>query len=199
MRGGREIYLGKRSNDRIRGVPPGFRLRGSAPRGPLPGSLLACPSPKTTWGRDDCAGVASGPRCPLRGPRDRVTALPRDAEAAVREGGLPALPAAGFNPPSSADAMMIRPHTDVGVQSAKADFVLLLQRIHSPRNPVSGPVLTRQVLYCFAPPNPRVASTAARYRSTCRSTSAASHPSPASPAIRSATTRATESPPSRAS
>jgi len=63
-----------------------------------------------------------------------MTGIRRDADPTVREGGLPAVPAAGFNPPTFQPAG-IAPMQGSWLsspmprrQSAKADFVPLLPR-----------------------------------------------------------------------
>jgi hypothetical protein len=68
-----------------------------------------------------------------------ISAAPRGRPHAVREGGLPALSAPGFNPGQPADGTTIRRFAQKPApQSAKADFVPSLPRIHSPRRPRPG-------------------------------------------------------------
>jgi hypothetical protein len=110
--------------------------RGDEPAEALTVPLRGGPSPQTAGERDG-ARFARGSFSAKAGevrPRRR-SALVADAAAAVREGGLRAFPAAGFQPAAQAAAPLLADCADAIEQSAEADFVSLLLRIYPPATP----------------------------------------------------------------
>ncbi len=126
-------------------VEPGFRAAVSdtgLARGPLPGSFLACPSPKTAWGRDlgslrsrllsrpiqaSYRRANISPGCP-HGQLLHASVLARSRV----EAGRPAVPAPVSTHPAARDR---HPPRWISSRQSRSDFGPLLPRIHSPSSP----------------------------------------------------------------